>query len=199
VFRVSGWLAVAALLLAASSASAQIRSPRSHNLYGVELEPHLVVQWADEPWWDDTGVGVGFRASIPVLANGPIDSINNSLAVGFGLDWAHFDGCGPFNDVCDANDFWIPLVLQWNFYLTRSISLFGEFGLALQYSTLDWDGPVPGNCARINGVDICNDDVDDLDIELVLWLGARFSLSENVALTLRLGTPSLLLGVSFYL
>lgn len=186
-------------LLNASSASAQIRNPSDHNLYGVELEPHLVVQWADEPWWDDTGVGVGLRASIPILANGPIDSINNSLAIGFGLDWAHFDGCGPFNDACDADDFWIPLVVQWNFFLTRSISLFAEFGLALQYSTLNWDGPVPGNCRRINGVDFCDNDVNDLDVEFVLWLGARFDITRNVAFTLRLGTPSLLLGVSFYL
>jgi hypothetical protein len=199
LLRTSCWLAAAGLLFIASSASAQIRNPRSHAHYGVELEPHLVVQWADEPYWDDTGIGVGLRASIPVIPDGPINSINNSLAVGFGLDWAHFDGCGRFNDVCDANDFWIPLVLQWNFYLTRAISLFGEFGLALQYSTLDWDGPIPGNCGRINGVDICNDDVDDLDIELVLWLGARFALGDNVALTIRLGTPSLLFGVSFFL
>jgi hypothetical protein len=191
--------AAAFALLLASSASAQIKSPRSHPHYGVELEPHLVVQWADEPYWDDTGIGVGLRASIPVIEDGPINSINNSLAIGFGLDWAHFDDCGPWNDVCDANDFWFPLVVQWNFFLTKSISLFGEFGLAFQYSTLDWDGPIPGNCARINGVNICNNDVDDLDVELVLWLGARFLLSDNIALTLRLGSPSLLFGVSILL
>lgn len=197
--RAACFAAVAISLFGTATASAQIRSPRSHVHYGVELEPHLVVQWADEPYWDDTGIGVGLRASIPVLPDGPITTINNSLAIGFGLDWAHFDGCGQYNDLCDANDFWIPIVLQWNFFLTRSISLFAEFGLALQYSTLDWAGPIPGNCARINGMDICRDSVDDLDVELVLWLGARFGLSENIALTLRLGTPSLLFGVSFFL
>ncbi len=191
--------AAAVTLFVTSGASAQIRSPRSHVHYGVELEPHLVVQWADEPFWDDTGVGVGLRASIPVIPDGPINSINNSLAVGFGLDWAHFDGCGPWNDVCDANDFWIPLVVQWNFFLTKNISLFGELGLALQYSVLEWEGGIPSNCARVNGVNICNEDVDDLDVELVLWFGARFIVADNVALTLRLGSPSLLFGVSFFL
>ncbi len=197
--RVAMLTATALTLLAASSASAQIRNPRSHPHYGVELEPHLVVQWSDEPYWDDTGVGIGLRASIPVIPDGPIHSINNSLAIGFGLDWAHFDGCGPWNDVCDANDFWIPLVVQWNFFVTKNISLFGELGLALQYSVLEWEGPIPSNCARVNGVNICNDDVDDLDVELVLWFGARFIVSDNVALTIRLGSPSLLFGVSFFL
>ena len=29
--------------------------------------------------------------------DGPVTTINNSLAIGFGLDWAHFDdACGPY-------------------------------------------------------------------------------------------------------
>jgi hypothetical protein len=51
----------------------------------------------------------------------------------------------------------------------------------------------------VNGVNICNDDVDDLDVELVLWFGARFIVADNIALTLRLGSPSLLFGVSIFL
>lgn len=185
-----------AICCVSDHASAQIRSPGNHPRYGLELEPHLVVQWTNEPVWDDEGIGVGLRASIPVVDNGPVQSINNSLAVGFGLDWAHFDGCGAFNDQCDVNDFWIPLVVQWNFWITRSISLFPEIGLALQYSVLDWDNRVPPGCQRVNGLNICNDDVDDLDVEFVLWLGARFMVSNNIGITLRLGVPSLLLGLS---
>lgn len=194
-----GFLACALLAIASDSAAAQIKSPRAHTHYGVELEPHLVVQWADEPYWRDTGIGVGLRASIPVIEDGPVSSINNSLAVGFGLDWAHFDDCGPWNDLCEADNFWFPLVVQWNFFLTKSISMFGEFGLALQYARLGWAGDIPVNCVRVRGVDVCQGDVDDTDVELVLWLGARFAISENIAFTLRLGTPSLLFGVSFLL
>ena len=40
---------------------------------------------------------------------------------------------------------------------------------------------------------------NDTDVELVMWLGVRFQLQDTFALTLRLGTPSLLLGASFYL
>ena len=188
-----------ALWLTCEAASAQIRTPRAHPRYGVELEPHLVLQWTDEPYWNDEGIGVGFRASIPVLQDGPIQSINNSLAVSFGLDWAHFDDCGPNDDICDANDLWFPFVMQWNFWITKSISLFPEVGLALQYSMLDWDGPFPNDCVRVNGIRVCDDDRDDLDIEFVIWLGARFLITEDVALTLRLGMPSLLFGVSIFL
>jgi len=204
-FKRSSWngailgACVAALVLAANAtAFAQIKSPRDHTHYGVELEPHLVVQWGDEPYWNDTGIGVGLRASIPVIPDGPVSTINNSLAVSFGLDWAHFD-CGPYNDLCDADNFWIPIVAQWNFYLTKSISLFGELGLAFQYSVLHWAGDIPANCVRVNGRDVCTGHVDDFNVEFVLWFGARFLVSNNIALTLRLGTPSLLFGVSFLL
>ena len=180
-----------------SSAAAQIRSPGSHPRYTVELEPHLVVQWANEPFWNDSGIGVGLRASIPVIESGPVTTINNSLAIGFGLDWAHFD-CGPY-DACDADGFFFPLVAQWNFFITKAISLFPELGLGIQYSVLDWDGRVPADCVRIQGVNVCDDDVDDIDVNLAFWFGARFALSEAIAFTLRLGTPSLLFGVSIFL
>src|SRR5205814_2106864 len=86
-----GALAGAALL--ARPASAQIKQPGAHPKYAVELEPHFAVQWAYTVW-DNTGIGVGLRASIPVIQNGPITTINNNLAIGFGFDWAHVDDTG---------------------------------------------------------------------------------------------------------
>jgi hypothetical protein len=180
----------------ASTASAQISSPGAHPNYGVELDAHVVWQWSDEPWWNEEGIGVGLRASIPVIDNGPIETINNNLALSFGLDWAHFDGdCDAAGFDCDANDFWLPFAVQWNFFLSRVVSLYPEIGLAFQHSTYNWDAPV--NC-DFRGRDVC-DDGSDTDIELVLWLGSRFAVSDDIAITLRLGLPSLLLGVSFLL
>jgi hypothetical protein len=190
-------ISLALLGLWSTSAAAQIRSPGSHPRYAVELEPHLVVQWADEPFWDDSGIGIGGHASIPLIANGPVDTINNNLAISFGLDWAHFD-CGPY-DSCDAESFWFPLVLQWNFFITREFSLFPELGLGIQWAVLDWDGRVPNDCVRVEGLNVCDDDVDDVDVHLSFWFGARYAFSDAIALTLRLGTPSLLFGVSFFL
>jgi hypothetical protein len=194
----------AACVLASAQASAQINRPGNHPRYGLELEPHLVVQWDEEPWWGDEGIGLGLRATIPIVENGPVRTINNSLGIGFGLDWAHFDdacywGPGPrpvvLSDDCSADDFWLPVVVQWNFYFSDLISAFPELGLAIQHTR--WDGVWCGsgnNAYRCRG-----GSSSDTDVELVLWLGVRFHLADGFALTLRLGRPSLLLGASFFL
>ena len=196
-------ISCAALLGLASVAQAEIGSPGNHLRYSAEIEPHLVVQWNDEPWWDDDGLGLGLRATIPVIENGPVTSINNSLGIGFGLDWANFDdacwGPGPrprvVGDDCSANDFWIPVVVQWNFFFSDLISAFPELGLGIQHSR--WDGDW---CGGGRDLYLCGDgDRSDTDVELVFWLGVRFHLADSFALTLRLGTPSLLLGASFFL
>jgi hypothetical protein len=197
--KLAAWLLAGCCTCLAASAEAQIRSPNHHPHYAVELEPHLVLQWTNDPYFADDGIGVGFRASIPIIDNGPISSINNSLAIGFGLDWAHFGGCGPYRDACNADDFWLPIVLQWNFFVTDWLSLFPEFGLAIHHSSLGWDGAIPGDCRGTRGRDICVADASYTDVDLVLWFGARFAISQRVAFTMRLGTPSILLGASFML
>jgi hypothetical protein len=58
-------------------------------------------------------------------------------------------------------------------------------------------------CFNRGNARFCANDYDDgdgdIDIELVLWLGVRFHLARSFALTLRLGTPSILLGASFFM
>jgi hypothetical protein len=201
--RISSAIAFATVLLLSAAASAQIDHPGGHPHYAAEIEPRLVVQWDDEPWWDDDGIGLGIRASIPVVQDGPVRTINNSLALSFGLDWAHFDdacwGPGPrpnvISDDCSANDFWLPFVVQWNFFFSDLISAFPELGLGLEYET--WDGDL---CGSGRNLYVCGDgDSSDVDIELLLWLGVRFHVADSFAITLRLGTPSLTLGASFFL
>lgn len=164
--------------------------------YRVELEPHLVLQWTRGPYWNDDGVGVGLRAAIPVMDNGPLPNFPNNLAISFGLDWVHFDGCGRWDEDCGANSFLVPVAVQWNFWVTSWLSLFPELGLAIEHASWDWVGPA--DCGPGPDPDYCADG-SDTDVELVLWIGARFSVSRNIAVMLRLGTPSVLLGVSFYL
>jgi hypothetical protein len=187
--------------LVATSGQAQVSRPNGHEHYTAEIEPHLVVQWEDQPAWNDDGIGVGLRASIPVMQDGPVTSINNSLALGFGLDWAHFgnDCFGPGPNPgpgrnCSANDFWVPLVVQWNFFFSDLISAFPELGLGIHHTT--WDGYY---CTRNGNVNYFCGSGSDTGVDLVLWLGVRFHLSHSFAITLRLGTPSLLLGASFFL
>ncbi len=71
----------AAALTLASTAQAQIGRPGAHERYTAEVEPHLVLQHTD-----DDGIGLGIRASFPIIDNGPIRTINNSLALGVGLE-----------------------------------------------------------------------------------------------------------------
>lgn len=169
-------------------AAAQLNTPGRHPRYTAELEPHLVWQWTGDERARNDGIGMGFRASIPLLQDGPVSTINNSLAISFGLDWAYFPECYDYRD-CSENDFWVPVVAQWNFYLTPVISLFPEFGLGFRNAVIDYDAPCRGDNCRGSA----------LEVHPVLWFGARFRLADAVALTLRLGTPSLQLGVSLFI
>jgi hypothetical protein len=194
-----------ALVLLAAPAFAQIKEPGAHPAYGVELEPHLVLGWDRGPHhFADDGVGVGLRASIPFLRNGPISSINNNMALTFGLDWVHFgydraaacrDYRGAFCDDQDfsANAFWLPVAVQWNFFVHPRISVFGELGLALVHERWSWARPCPGMPGPL-----CEYHDTHTDFaELVFYAGARFMLSDNFGFTLRLGFPQVTLGASF--
>src|SRR5689334_14856497 len=116
---------VAAVLLAlftAQTASADehsiIRHPGDHPRYSVELEPHLLATVFDTP--AGNGVGLGGRFSIPIVDNGFVSSINNNVAIGFGVDWAHYSGCWHgwrdvgYYDCPSFNTVLFPVVMQWN-------------------------------------------------------------------------------------
>ena len=188
-------------LLCPSEASAQIKHPGAHPAYAVELEPHLLIQWNDGPW-DDEGFGPGIRVNIPFLDNGPVRTINNNMAIGVGLDVAFFDDCDNWwwrdrytyiGEDCSATDWWFPGVVQWNFFLTPVVSVFGELGLAFEYERESWEGPCP------SGGGICDYDDSDLDLEPLFWGGGRFLLGDTVSIIARLGTPYISVGVGILL
>jgi hypothetical protein len=70
----------------------------------------------------------------------------------------------------------LPVVMQWNFWLSKQWSVFGEPGLFIYLD--DQDG----------GLQL-----------LSLWGGARFHIQERFTLTARIGHPTFTLGVSFLL
>jgi hypothetical protein len=181
-------------------AAAQIKQPGSHPRYGFELEPHLTVEWDGGPsYYGREGVGLGLRASIPLFHNGPIDKINNNMAISFGLDWVHFSydrarTCREFRDFyCDdfdANAFWLPVTLQWNFFVHKRISVFGEVGLAIVHENYSWARPCAGGFCEYR-------DSATHFPRFVFYPGARFMLSDSIGITVRLGYPHLTAGVSF--
>lgn len=199
--RLTRSLTVAAFLLLALSLWQRpsradtliIQHPGDHPRYAFEAEPHLVLGFIEPPGYaSGSGFGLGFRGSIPILHNGFIPKLNNSVAIGFGMDFARYgrgDFCrsgGPLQN-CDNvvrqsgfNEFYFPVVLQWNFFLSRNWSVFGEPGVALNYH--GWDGP------------------NDVDINpFVVFIGGRFHFSERITLTMRIGYPAFSVGVSFFL
>jgi hypothetical protein len=185
--------------LVATTAHAQIKEPGAHPKYTLELEPHFLVQWEYTDWNNSDGIGVGGRISIPVIDNGPITTINNSLAIGVGFDWAHFDSdCYSFFRAphppgysCTANHFWVPAVAQWNFWFTPVVSAFAELGFAIHHASLDV------GCPPIGGF-YCGSD-SYTRVRPVFLVGPRFTVSNAFAITLRFGIPYLSIGGSFYL
>jgi hypothetical protein len=192
-------LLLGVVLLGAGSARAQstIKQPGARQAYAFEAEPHLNLGLIDPPGFGGgTGWGVGFRGTVEILRNGFIPKLNNSIGIGFGLDYLRYDGwqgprgqCERFTPgpagvpICvqvsgrdHVNYFFVPVVMQWNFWLHRKWSVFGEPGVALYFD----DG--------------------HLDFEpFVLYAGGRYHITERVTLTMRLGYPSFSLGVSFLL
>jgi hypothetical protein len=184
-FLVTSVLTLSTLALWSSSAAAQsiIRNPGDHPK-GVEIEPHLLLAPFGTPA-GDLGFGLGARVTFPIVDNGFVSTINNSVGIGVGLDWTHYKGCndiniGPYHYECPSlNHFAIPVVMQWNFYLTRAWSVFGEPGLSVNFfsNTCSVTGPYVTDsvCPNYNTIDP------------VIYVGARWHFGQYTALTMRLG------------
>ena len=184
-------------LCRAAHAQSTIKQPGERPHYSFEAEPHLVAGLFDPPGFGGgTGLGAGFRGTIELVPNGFISKINNSVGIGFGLDYLRYDGwqgargacqrfvtgpsgvpiCVQATSIDHVNYFYIPVVMQWNFWLHRNWSVFGEPGVALYLQ----DGQLEFT-------------------PFVLYLGGRYHITDRVTLTMRIGYPSFSLGASFLL
>ena len=198
----------AALLLglglpSVAQAQSIIKQPGNHANYTVEIEPHLAFQWADR-FGNNSGFGPGARVNIPFVHNGPISTINNSMGITFGMDLTFGNG-GPgwcygrydrdrWRDDCSVTEFWLPVAMQWNFYLTKVISVFGEPGFAIAHRRWDYEW----YCEGLNG-NACDYDGNDTNLEFVLWGGGRFMFTDNIGATVRIGYPMITAGINFLL
>lgn len=175
-----GALCVAGVTLLPSTACAQsvIKNPTAHPRYVAELEPHLLLDIIGE---DD--FGLGGRATFVIVDPGFITTINNSVGISFGFDWMDGDDhCHPGGYCHDVDRLNLPAVMQWNFWFTRQWSAFGEPGVVLRYHDDD----------NFHGD-------DHFDIDPAFFVGGRFNFNDEIALTMRLGTPAFSFGVSFFL
>lgn len=170
-----------------------IKRPGAHPNYQFEVEPHLVLGAFPPPGpADGSGYGIGARGTFELIDNGFISTINNTVGVGVGVDWVHYDdsnlpcpkdpdsnSCADLNPDFSVNYVYVPVVMQWNFWLSRDWSVFGEPGLALRFVSRGDDGVA-------------------LD-PFLLFVGGRYHFSEPISLTLRAGYPTFSVGASFLL
>jgi hypothetical protein len=207
-FRLSVFVAALCMLVSArAQAETIIKQPGNHPLYAADVEPHLALGLDDTPYYGGGGFGLGARVTIPFLRNGAVSTINNDMGIGFGLDWlSRGSSCyhdyyyvgGPYayND-CSAWAVYLPVVLQWNFYITDIITVFGEPGFAIRYAHVSgtWLGPAR-NCPA--GV-YCEFSDSFTDPLLVFAGGAKFMFGRTVGLNVRLGYPYFSVGASILL
>ena len=177
---------------------AVLRGGRTPIGYAVELEPHLLAGSAPPGRGVGSGGGIGVRASWVLSPDGFIDGVNDSIALGVGLDYVHYSAAYALNGYRDQclrfepgpagtrvctdvtsqggtyNYFFVPVVMQWNFWFTERWSAFGEPGINLYY--LSNHGVAAGPA---------------------LYLGGRFRVSDRITLTARFGYPTFGFGVSF--
>jgi hypothetical protein len=157
-------LAVPVALVSATARAEEhsiIRNHGDHAHYIFEAEPHLILGFAG-PFDSSHSVGFGFRGTFHI-ADGFVSSINDSVGVGVGIDFAGSDRV------------LVPIVMQWNFWLSTHWSVFGEPGFAIA------SGP------RSDFV------------PFVFFAGGRLHFTQRIALTMRVGYPELTVGVSFLL
>ncbi len=168
----------AALVVLAAPARADrsiIKHPGRHPPYHFEIEPHALLGFGGPlggPFErGHAELGAGARATITIVKNGFVRSINNSVGIGFGADF-YFDRDFK-NDVIH-----VPVAMQWNFWLTRRWSVFGEPGVGFHVRPRGGRGDLLGP---------------------ILMAGGRFHFTRRVALTMRIGYPSVSVGLSLLL
>lgn len=162
-------LALVGVMSAGATARADesiIKSPGDHPAYRFEAEPHGILGFGGPFDRGRGSIGAGFRGTIVILDNGFVPSINNSVGIGFGGDLF-------FN----RGTLFIPVVMQWNFWLSTHWSVFGEPGIGF--------APNPeGNRDSVHPI---------------IMVGGRFHFNDRVSLTMRIGYPAFSIGASFFL
>jgi hypothetical protein len=178
---------------AAGADQSLIKRPGAHPDYVFEAEPHLAFSFFDGPGRDlDQGFGLGFRGTIELVDNGFVKTINNTVGIGFGLDWLfygdHCHGRRCLGDDHGHDRIIVPVVMQWNFWLSENWSVFGEPGGAIIfYDDHDKDDLE------------YRDDDKGAHFRPVFFAGGRFHFNDAISLTMRVGYPYFSVGVSFFL
>ncbi len=127
------------------------------------------------------GLAAGLRYGIPIVDNGFIAPINNSVYINFGGDFyllGNVPGSGR-----SGIGVGVPVALQWNFYFTEDWSAYAEGGINVYFDSYTFDG----NGLLFGGTWVA------------AAIGGRYHFSENAALIGRLGSPYASIGIELSL
>lgn len=128
------------------------------------------------------GAALGFRFTLPVMDNGFVPSINNSVNIVLGLDFLYLRWYRYYN--YGRIGFHIPILLNWAFHISPEFQAFAELGPAFTFFPR-----YRGYEARYRPRDFYG--------YLSGGIGMRFFVSQNMGIVLRLGSPTVALGLSF--
>jgi hypothetical protein len=186
-------------------AQSTIRDPHPPQ-YHVEIEPKLDLAYLLATGYGGGAFGLGGRFTIPLMSPGFVTTINDSIGIGFGLDFLHYAGYGYYGyyyNYCNGRgcpyydtSFWavhFPIVMQWNFWLTEKWSVFGEPGITIRHAFF------PNNCGPYYDPRFaCYP--DSTQVFPTFFAGARFKFNDKLGLTMRLGYPiDFSIGLSIFL
>jgi hypothetical protein len=180
-------VSLASLLVPALASAQVVESPGPRrvdpSVYPVELEPHFT--FGSGSVYGTAGVGAGMRATIPLAAH-MLRRIPDNLAITFGGDFLRFDNCFSAG-YCGVSSLILPVAAQWNVFVARRVSIFGEGGV---FAYKAWFDPCRAG-------DIGCAAPADFGVLPTLAIGGRARIGENAAFLARIGYPTITLGVSF--
>lgn len=178
LFAAALGLTAASAVSVAEAQSVDIRRPHTGSR-PFQLDVH-----GGFTWWG-VGAATGVRFGIPILNNGFVDSINNAVYLNFGGDFYFVRSHrGPGGDWVYGPGFGFPVTLHWEFYFNERWSAFAEVGGQFFIHPRFVD-----NRERF--------DVYEAGYWFIWTVGGSLHLTENVLLTLRVGSPYIAFGVTF--
>lgn len=134
--------------------------------------------------WYGYGAAVGGRYKIPVVDNGFVPSIDNSVSITFGADLYFANYYAPNGDAYYGTGIGVPVTMAWDFWFTDEWSAFGEAGVNLYVGNGLFRGYGFGRFGSQ---------------WLVTAVGGRYHFNEKMALIGRLGSPYAAIGIEFTL
>jgi len=159
------------------------KPPRAtwHPKYGVEIEAHFGAFSYESPYGAGFPGG-GARITVPVWTNGPIRSIDDEIAFGVGLDVHYYGAYKPGGteaiDRAATTVVYVPLAVQWGFWLGKLVSIYVEPQLIYRYALYNEACTTPGI--------VCTPGTTILPGGQA---GIRFRLFDHFAIVVRAGYP----------